>query len=301
MDLTHYYLERIDTALHALLPSIETSPTQLHQAMRYAVLNGGKRVRALLCYFTGKIFSIPENQLDVIAAALECIHAYSLIHDDLPAMDDASLRRGQPSCHIAFDEATAILAGDALQTEAFTILSEAGITQNIASVHIAHLVKTLAQASGSQGMAGGQMLDLALTHFSDIDKDVSLIAIEKILNVSRLKTAALIKASIIMPLILANLDSSTLKNFAHLAEQLGIAFQIQDDILDITQSSALLGKNAGIDEKNNKMTYAHLAGIENAQEKVSIIFEENINLLKTHGSNASFLIQYLEWLYQRQN
>lgn len=294
MDL-NYYLNRTDKALHNFLPTLKTPPIQLHQAMHYAIFNGGKRIRAILCYLSGKIFSIPENQLDIIAAALECVHAYSLVHDDLPDMDDAPLRRGQPSCHKAFNNATAILAGDALQTQAFIILSEEGQKQNITDKQITYLVKALALAIGSKGMAGGQMFDLNLTdHFFTPN-------IENIVITYRLKTAALIKASLTMPLYLANLNSFSFNNLANMAEQLGIAFQIQDDILDITQSSELLGKTAGIDEKNNKITYAHLQGLENARQEVDKIFEECLNILKKYGSGATLLIQYIESLAQRQN
>jgi len=245
---------RIEQVLDRLLPDANTQPARLHQAMRYAALGAGKRVRPFLVYSAGTMLGAGETLLDAPAAAVELIHAYSLVHDDLPAMDDDDLRRGRPTCHRAFDEATAILVGDALQTLAFETLAKApGVD---ADTRLAMLT-TLAQASGSQGMAGGQALDLAA-----VGQTIDLAALEQM---HRLKTGALIGASVQLGALAAHADASIQAQLARYARAIGLAFQVRDDILDVTADSLTLGKTQGKDAIDDKPTYVSLLGLDAAQ------------------------------------
>lgn len=246
---------RIEQVLDRLLPATNTQPARLHQAMRYATLGAGKRVRPFLVYSTGTMLGADETLLDAPAAAVELIHAYSLVHDDLPAMDDDDLRRGRPTCHRAFDEATAILVGDALQTLAFATLATAPGLDN--ETRLA-MLSTLAQASGSQGMAGGQALDLAA-----VGQTIDLAALEQM---HRLKTGALMSASVQLGALAAHADASTQAQLARYARAIGLAFQVRDDILDVTTDSQTLGKTQGKDASNDKPTYVSLLGLDAAQE-----------------------------------
>lgn len=244
---------RIEQVLNRLLPAANTQPNRLHQAMRYAALGAGKRVRPFLVYSAGVMLGADETLLDAPAGAVELIHAYSLVHDDLPAMDDDDLRRGRPTCHRAFDEATAILVGDALQTLALEILSTApGVD---AATRLAMLT-TLAQASGSQGMAGGQALDLAA-----VGQTIDLAALEQM---HRLKTGALISASVQLGALTAHADASTQAQLARYARAIGLAFQVRDDILDVTADSQTMGKTQGKDAIDDKPTYVSLLGLDAA-------------------------------------
>lgn len=266
-----HYKSRVETALAAYLPAAETPPTRLHQAMRYSVLNGGKRLRPALVYATGATLGLGLEQLDAPACAVEFIHAYSLIHDDLPAMDNDDWRRGQPTCHKAFDEATAILAGDALQGLALQILSQP--TPGISAEQALTMVRTLAQASGAQGMVGGQALDLAAV--------ASTLDVTQLQTIHRLKTGALICACIELPLIAADKDqdaavATPLRQFA---DCLGLAFQIQDDILDVAGTMQSLGKQPGGDSKNNKPTYPVLLGLTEAQQQLAELRQQAFALL----------------------
>jgi len=244
---------RIEQVLDRLLPAADAQPNRLHQAMRYSALGAGKRVRPFLVYSAGTMLGADETLLDAPAAAVELIHAYSLVHDDLPAMDDDDLRRGRPTCHRAFDEATAILVGDALQTLAFEILTTApGVD---ADTRLAMLT-TLAQASGSQGMAGGQALDFAAT-----GQNIDLAALEQM---HRLKTGALIAASVRLGALAAHADETTQAQLARYARAIGLAFQVRDDILDVTADSQTLGKTQGKDASDDKPTYVSLLGLDAA-------------------------------------
>ena len=239
----------IESVLERLLPPPDSTPTRLHTAMRHAVLGGGKRLRPMLVYAAGALVHADAAALDHAAAAVELIHAYSLVHDDLPAMDDDALRRGRPTVHVAFDEATAILAGDALQTLAFAALGDAPAP---AEVRLA-LLQTLTAASGSQGMCGGQALDLAATGQRQTLADLEAM--------HRAKTGALIRASVRMGAQAGNADATMLASLDNYATALGLAFQIRDDLLDIEGNAAQLGKTAGKDVAQDKSTFPALLGI----------------------------------------
>ncbi len=252
---------RADEALARALPDESQPPVELHRAMRYAVLGGGKRLRPLLVYATGHAFGAPLGRLDSSAAAVEIIHAYSLVHDDLPAMDDDNIRRGRPTCHIVFGEAMAILAGDALQALAFEVLANDFM---LAAEPASHLVmlRTLAGACGSHGMAGGQAFDLA--------------AVGKVLSASELermhvhKTGALIRASVRLGALAAGCnDARTLAALETYGHSIGLAFQIRDDLLDIEADTTQLGKTAGKDVAANKPTYPAILGIEASRSELT--------------------------------
>jgi len=259
---------RIEQVLDRLLPAAAAQPIRLHQAMRYAALGTGKRVRPFLVYSAGTMLGADETLLDIPAAAVELIHAYSLVHDDLPAMDDDDLRRGRPTCHRAFDEATAILVGDALQTLAFEVLTTApGVD---ADTRLAMLA-ALAQASGAQGMAGGQALDLAAIGLS-----IDLAALEQM---HRQKTGALIEASVRLGALAAHADDTTQTQLARYARAIGLAFQVRDDILDVTADSQTLGKTQGKDASDDKPTYVSLLGLDAAQTLAMELRDEAIAAL----------------------
>ncbi len=254
--------ERIEIVLDVALPSEKTSPQRLHQAMRYSCMGGGKRIRACLVYASGALFNASEEALDSAAAAVEMTHAYSLIHDDLPAMDDDNVRRGKPTLHIAFDEATAILAGDALQTQAYLNLLQ---TRTSDSVRVA-ILRCLAEASGAAGMCGGQQMDMDATN-----RALSLNELE---TLHALKTGALIRASVRMGALIGNANATELQALDEFANALGLAFQIRDDILDIEASSEQLGKTAGKDVEQNKSTYPQLLGMSEAKLLLSTYSEK---------------------------
>jgi len=247
---------RVENTLEHALPPATLSPRRLHAGMRHAVLGGGKRIRPLLVYASGTVFGIDERWLDAPAAAVELIHAYSLVHDDLPAMDDDSLRRGQPTVHVAFDDATAILAGDALQSLAFSVLAEAPVA---ADLRVAWL-RTLSEAAGAAGMCGGQAMDIAATG--------KVQTIAELEAMHALKTGALIRASVRMGAIGGTVDDSSLQLLDTFAMALGLAFQVRDDILDVESSSEKLGKTAGKDAAQSKSTYPALLGMDGAKAKL---------------------------------
>lgn len=249
---------RVDAALSAALPEPGTSPQRLHGAMRHAVLLGGKRMRPLLVYATGTAFGAETAALDAPAVAVELIHAYSLVHDDLPAMDDDALRRGQPTVHVAFDEATAVLAGDALQSLAFEVLADA----DVAAATRVDLLRTLAVASGAAGMCGGQALDLAATGNGG---SLSVHALEELHS---LKTGALIRAAVRMGALCGGAPLDELESLDRYAAALGLAFQVRDDILDIEGDSATLGKTAGKDVAQDKATFPALIGLDASRERL---------------------------------
>lgn len=270
--------ERADKAFDHWLPDEKLAPETLHQAMRYSVINGGKRVRPILVYAAGKALGIDESRLDAPAVAIELIHAYSLVHDDLPAMDDDDLRRGQPTCHKAFDEATAILVGDALQALAFHVLAE-GLDDSLPVKQVRDIINTLALASGSRGMAGGQAIDLA-----SVGKALNIAQLE---NMHIHKTGALIRASVRMgALCKPGIDKASLDKLDHYAKCIGLAFQIQDDILDVEADTETLGKTQGSDIARNKPTYPALLGLDEARQMASELVNDAIASLAPFGEAA---------------
>jgi farnesyl diphosphate synthase len=278
------YQDRIHAALLAQLPPAHESPMHLHQAMHYAVFNGGKRLRPLFVYATGNTLKADPNKLDILACAVEFIHTYSLIHDDLPAMDDDDYRRGKPSCHKAFDEATAILAGDALQTLAFASLARIPKVV-LTDTQKLRAIDMLTLATGSRGMAGGQALDLAAT--------AQPLTLEAIENLYRMKTGALISSSIMMGVIAADIgQKSTLAiSLQQYANCMSLAFQIQDDILDIEGDIDTLGKAPGSDSRHAKPTYPAVAGLETAKKKVATLKREALDILHSLPMPTDFLRQ----------
>ena len=289
------YSQRSEIALRARLAaqsdSADNSPSRLHQAMEYACLGGGKRFRAVLVYASGKIAGATLENLDSPACAVEMVHAYSLVHDDLPAMDDDDLRRGQATCHIAYDEATAVLVGDALQSRAFEILSS-GQSMNVAPVQRMRMVEELARAIGSLGMAGGQSLDMEAT-----GKVIEFVELEKI---HQRKTGALIRASAtIGALAVEEVDENLLDCLDIYASAIGLAFQITDDILDETSSSDKLGKSSGADHRMNKSTYVSLLGLDAAKSHVDKLSRQAIESIQGLGDNRWFLEQLSQFVVTR--
>ncbi|MHB8911468.1 MAG: polyprenyl synthetase family protein [Lysobacter sp.] len=272
---------RADTALAAALPDPGFHPQRLHAAMRHAVLLGGKRMRPLLVYASGAVFAADERALDAPAAAVELIHAYSLVHDDLPAMDDDALRRGQPTVHVAFDEATAILAGDALQSLAFEVL--AGTRVNDAT-RVA-LLRTLALASGAAGMCGGQALDLAATG------NGAALSVDDLERLHMMKTGVLIRAAVRMGGLSGGADSAAMKSLDRYASALGLAFQIRDDLLDIEGDSVTLGKTAGKDEAQDKATFPALIGMDASRARLRQLTAQMADALAPFGTHADALVE----------
>ena len=285
------FQERINHFLQQKLDELPITDTKLLEAMRYGLLIGGKRMRPYLAYITAQSLNVSLNDIDGIAAALECIHAYSLLHDDLPAMDDDDLRRGKPTCHRAFDEATAILAGDSLQTLAFDILANHDFSEYAKSKRI-QFIQLLVNASGYQGMCGGQALDLAAT-----DKQISLSELERLHS---LKTGALLKASVLMA---AECSSSILETekdaLTQYADYIGLAYQVRDDIIDIISTEEELGKPAGSDLAANKSTYPALLGLQGAQEKADHLYKQSLQALATLPYNTQSLEEFATFIVKR--
>jgi geranylgeranyl pyrophosphate synthase len=284
--------QRVERHLSARLPLPDTPPSRLHEAMRYSVLGGGKRVRPALVYATAAALGIPESEVDGAACAVEFIHVYSLIHDDLPAMDDDDLRRGRPTCHKAFDEATAILAGDALQVLAFQVLATGPGLPSDAETRL-KLVDLLAVASGTRGMAGGQALDLTAT-----GKALSIADVE---TMHACKTGALIRASVMMSAGCAkNLSTDLSRALDEYAVAVGLAFQIQDDLLDIDGDPKLLGKATGADRALNKPTYPSIAGAQAARQRMHELHEHALDAIDVPGLTREPLIEISNWLVLRR-
>ena len=283
--------QRSETSLDKWLPSQNINPVQLHEAMRYSVLNGGKRIRPILVYAAGFAVSADETALDAPASAIEFIHAYSLIHDDLPAMDDDDLRRGKPTCHKAFNEAQAILAGDALQSLAFHAIAH-GLPDSIPAEKKLDILDALAVASGSRGMAGGQAIDLA-----SVGKSLNIAELE---DMHVHKTGALIRASVKMgALCQPKITAEQLKKLDHYAKCIGLAFQIQDDILDVTSDTNTLGKTQGADIALNKPTYPALLGLEGAREMAAELHKESHDSLDIFGDKATPLRWLADYIVKR--
>ncbi|WP_281251641.1 (2E,6E)-farnesyl diphosphate synthase [Oceanospirillum sanctuarii] len=281
-------MERSDHQLDQLLSASTSASGQLLDAMRYSVFNGGKRFRPVLAYAACQAITGQIEDADASAAAVELIHAYSLVHDDLPAMDDDDLRRGQPTCHIKFDEATAILAGDALQTAAFTAL----LKHNNPG-HLPKLLSELTQASGALGMVAGQMIDLA-----SVGHTLDVAALE---NMHRHKTGALICASVRMGAIAGNASETQLSALTTYAQALGLAFQVQDDILDVEGDTSTLGKQAGADAALDKPTYPALLGLEQAKAKAHELVDTALSALEGFGPEAHLLRELARYVIQRNH
>ncbi|HET7299867.1 MAG TPA: farnesyl diphosphate synthase [Oleiagrimonas sp.] len=278
------YQERVEKALDTRLPAADAPPSSLHEAMRYAMLGGGKRIRPLLCYATGETLGIEPDELDDAACAVEMIHGFSLVHDDLPAMDDDTLRRGRPTVHKAFGTATAILVGDALQTLAFGVLADG---KNASACRIG-MVRTLAEATGSLGMTGGQVMDL--------EAEGRSIALAELEELNRLKTGCLIRASVLLACdALPGLDAGVRHHLDTFASRIGLAFQIRDDLLDVEGDESLTGKTGGADAAHGKSTWPSLLGVEAARKRADAAYNEAMQALQTLGVIAD----PMRWMAQR--
>ena len=265
--------------LERVLPAASKQPESLHQAMRYAVLDGGKRLRPLLVLAAAELGKSVQAACEQAAAAVECIHVYSLVHDDMPAMDNDTLRRGKPSCHVRYGEATALLTGDALQTLAFELLSQ---TNGLPADRQLHMIRTLAAASGSLGMAGGQAVDL-----DNVGKSLSQTELEAM---HRLKTGALIRAAVLLgALSCPDLDDAALEKLDRYAACLGLAFQVVDDVLDCSADTATLGKTAGKDAEADKPTYVKLMGLDAARRYAEELVAEALAQLQAFDERAEHL------------
>ncbi len=285
------YQTRVDKALLERLPTSDSTSTQLPVAMKYAVTNGGKRVRPVLAYSTGKALGVELNRLDTPACALEMMHAYSLVHDDLPAMDDDDLRRGKPTCHKAFDEAIAILAGDALQALAFTVLALNPDPELSDSAKLL-MIQELGNASGAEGMAAGQAIDLEA-----VGEQLNLAQLE---NMHRHKTGALIKASVLLPAVMAvQSDDEVLGRLDEYAGAVGLSFQIVDDILDVVSDTETLGKTQGADIALNKPTYPALLGLDGARAHARNMHERALAALNGLGTNFDELRMLSAYIVDR--
>ncbi len=282
---------RIETFLESRLPASDCVPERLHKAMRYSVLGGGKRVRPLLSFAAGELAVADVERVTVVGAAVELIHAYSLVHDDLPCMDDDILRRGKPTCHVEFDEATALLTGDSLQTLAFELLAEKRLTD--APEAQLGMITQLALAAGSRGMAGGQACDL-----DSVGKTLSLPELE-FMHIH--KTGALIRAAVMLGARCSNrLDDQQLSRLDHFAKSIGLAFQVVDDLLDAEATTATLGKTAGKDAENNKPTYVSILGISQARELAEKLQHDAYQALDSFDEAALRLRQVTDFIIKRK-
>ncbi|PHV08138.1 geranyl transferase [Janthinobacterium sp. BJB412] len=281
-----------ETDMAALLPAADLVPAKLHEAMRYALLGGGKRVRPLLVYAAGALFGADADTLRRAAAAVEMIHAYSLVHDDMPCMDDDALRRGKPTVHIAYDEATALLVGDALQSQAFLVLAEADI-EVLPAARLAAMLRLLAHASGSAGMCGGQAIDL-----DSVGLSLTLAQLEQM---HQLKTGALLRASVLLGATAGkDLDAAETAALHAYARAIGLAFQVVDDVLDATADSATLGKTAGKDAADNKPTYVSILGLEASRALAEQLRLEAHAALAPFGEKALRLRELADLIVQRK-
>ncbi|MGB0215074.1 MAG: farnesyl diphosphate synthase [Alteromonas oceani] len=292
-SLHQHIKQRLDASLQDLINDLPDAAPRLKESMLYALTNGGKRMRPLLVHLVGNMLDIPDNDQRAISMAIECIHAYSLVHDDLPAMDDDDLRRGNPTCHIAFDEATAILAGDALQTQAFSIVAEHPMSA-FANHRRAQLVAVLARAAGYSGMCGGQAIDLAAT-----GKQITLAELQ---HLHQLKTGALLTACVEMIcLVTEQLDSNHQQLLCRFANRIGLAFQVQDDILDVTASTETLGKPKGSDEARGKNTFPSLLGLDGARQELAKLHQEALQALDGLPYNTDYLVAFTDLMVSRSH
>jgi geranylgeranyl pyrophosphate synthase len=286
------YQSRVQAFLESVLPAPDLVPQRLHAAQRYSVLGGGKRLRPLLVYCTGEALGLQPGALDAPAAAVELIHAYSLVHDDLPAMDNDDLRRGRPTCHKAYDEATALLVGDALQPLAFQLLARDPKLPASPAIRL-RLIDMLAQAIGTLGMAGGQAIDLAVQG--------SRLDITQVEDMHARKTGAVIRASVLMAAECAPpLDPNLYAALSRFANAVGLAFQIQDDLLDVTGDASMLGKATGADSERAKPTHPAIIGISASQQRVRLLHNQAIQALAPFCERADDLRSLAHWLLSRQ-
>jgi len=287
------YRNRIEAAFERWLPDADTYPGRLHEAMRYAVLNGGKQIRPLLVYASGSALDVPVEVLDDPACAVELDHVFSLVHDDLPAMDNDDLRRGKPTCHKAYDDATAILAGDALQALAFYVLAHSTRIKVTAERRL-KMLEALSQASGSRGMAGGQAIDIAA--------EGEQLTVAELEDMHIHKTGTLIRASVKLgALSCPHVTPEQMKRLDHYAKCIGLSYQIQDDILDIEGDTTTLGKTQGADLARNKPTYPALLGMEGAKQRARELYEQSIDSLSTFDQRADLLRQLSQYIIRRSN
>jgi len=292
-DFIEQVARRTDRALDARLPAPRVAPARLHEAMRYVVLGDGKRFRPVLLHAAGELLGAPIERLDVPACAIELIHAYSLVHDDLPAMDDDELRRGRPTCHKAYDEATAILVGDALQALAFQLIAEDPQLDALPATTRLRMLTELARAAGSRGMVGGQALDI-----DAVGHELSLAELE---NMHIHKTGALIRVSVRLGAFCADpVDEAHLHALDHYAKCIGLAFQIRDDILDVEGETAHIGKTRGKDATNGKPTYPALVGLAEAREMADRLLEDALDSLSPFGERAATLRALARYVVERQ-
>jgi geranylgeranyl pyrophosphate synthase len=284
---------RMESALAARLPEADVVPARLHEAMRYSVLGGGKRIRPALVFATARAVGLTEDEVEAAACAIELVHVYSLVHDDLPAMDNDDLRRGRPTCHKAFDEATALLVGDALQPLAFQLLARDPKLPASAAVRL-RLIDMLAQAIGTLGMAGGQAIDLAVQGLR--------LDIGQVEDMHARKTGAVIRASVLMAAECAPppLDPNLYGALSRFANAVGLAFQIQDDLLDVTGDASMLGKATGADASRVKPTHPAVIGISASQQRVRLLHNQAIHALLPFGERAESLRSLAHWLLSRQ-
>ena len=281
---------RIEAALSLLLPAADSIPARLHDAMRYTTLGGGKRIRPLLVCAAGELTGATADRLDRIACAVELIHAYSLVHDDLPCMDNDALRRGRPTCHVEFDEPTALLVGDSLQTFAFELLASEPVTEPARQLE---MIALLARASGSRGMAGGQAIDLAV-----VGQELDQPQLELM---HALKTGALIRAAVLLGALAGQpLTADERSHLDRFAKRAGLLFQVVDDILDCTASTATLGKTAGKDEAADKPTYVSLLGLDAARSYADELRADALAALAIFGERAARLTQLADFICHRQ-
>jgi farnesyl diphosphate synthase len=281
---------RMEGALARLLPPVDALPPRLHDAMRYAVLGGGKRVRPLLIFGAGELAGADPVALEIPAAAIEMIHAYSLVHDDLPCMDDDSLRRGKPTVHVEFDYATALLAGDALQAQAFHVLAAHPVAADAAAQ--LRMVELLAQAAGSRGMCGGQQIDLDAVGRELSEPELELMHIHK--------TGALIRASVSLGALCGRpLAASERERLDHYAKCAGLLFQVVDDILDATADTSILGKTAGKDEMDDKPTYVSILGLAAARRKAEDLLAASLDSLAPFGDRGARLADLARFIAKR--
>lgn len=287
----HTIQHQVETSLELCLPAADLAPSRLHAAMRYAVLGGGKRVRPLLVFAAGALFDAPPVALQCAAAAVELIHAYSLVHDDLPCMDDDALRRGKPTVHVAYDEATALLVGDALQAQAFQILTDPQC--GIAAPRQIAMLRLLAQAAGSRGMCGGQAIDLASVGLA--------LTQEQLEQMHRQKTGALLHAAVLLGAWSGRAPTASEHTaLSRYADAIGLAFQVIDDVLDATTDSATLGKTAGKDAAANKPTYVTILGLAPSQALAQQLRLEAHRALAPFGATADYLRALADLIVQRK-
>ncbi|RMF97879.1 MAG: polyprenyl synthetase family protein [Gammaproteobacteria bacterium] len=292
-DRIEGYLARVERALERWLPGSETPPSRLHEAMRYSVLGGGKRIRPLLVYAAGEALGTEVALLDAPAVAIELMHAFSLVHDDLPAMDNDDLRRGRPTTHRAFDEATAILAADALQPLAFQVLSSDPALLPFPDAQVA-LVRLLAEACGSEGITGGQAIDLASE-----GRQLDAAELE---HMYRLKTGRLLRASIMAPACCPPRPATEIRHaLERFSDRLGLAFQIRDDILDIEGETAVIGKQQGADIARDKATYPAMFGLEQARGRLAELLSEAMEELERFGERGEFLRSLTRMVVERRH